>query len=120
MPTLRRSDGSLLRRSPRSLSLPQLTSGRARTCFTAAGYHELNPVLGEYPSRLDLAAFGTLGVALTYALTEILGDRYPMLSRTVVNSVVKSEQINIEWNQMTLNGQQRSAQFIPVLITWEW
>jgi len=75
---------------------------------------EVNPVLGEYPSRGQLLAFGVASVALTAAAAYLLpapwGDR-------VLNVVMYTEMNNVKNNNDLLVG--RGMVGIPIVLTFK-
>ena len=85
--------------------------------FFKRGHHdEVNPLLGKQPSRGELLTFGLIGTGLTYLVEEILPESW---SRLAVRSIVKSEQMNIEWNRIVAEGYKRPARIVPIVISWE-
>jgi hypothetical protein len=76
--------------------------------------HEINPVLGEKPSRRSMALFGIAGVLAT----ALIGSIDHPLARIAVDSIVASEQFNIEENERVRNGQGRQIDAILVIIAW--
>jgi hypothetical protein len=82
--------------------------------FERSGYTELNPLLGSRPSRGGLAAFGIIGIAATYILSE---TDHP-LSQLAVDSIIASEQFNIEENARLLDGQKRRINGIPIILSF--
>ncbi len=71
-------------------------------------YREINPILGEHPSRQSLALFGVAGVAAVYAVQRIFPE-----ARVLVDSIIASEQVNIWENQYSMN---RTRMSIPVMV----
>lgn len=82
-----------------------------------ANSYELNPVLGERPTRRDMLAFGAAGIGLTWLLSEVLPEPW---SAVLVDSVLASERLNVEENRRVQNGERRRMDSIPVVITWRW
>src|SRR5574341_507132 len=86
------------------------------------GYHEVNPILGQSPSRQDLLIFGAVGLCLSYALTEILPATW---KQVVIDSIIATEKLNIEENRMVYKGwntegpplRGRSMDGIPVMLS---
>jgi hypothetical protein len=80
--------------------------------------NELNPILGEHPTRQDMLAFGVVGMGLLYLASEILPEPW---DRIVVDSAVTSEGFNIEENVRAENarwrGFARRIEGMPILIT---
>ncbi len=72
-------------------------------------YRELNPVLGERPTRQSLALFGAVGISAVYALDKYLPET---LARIVVDSIIMTEQVNVWENQYAIEGRKR----MPVMI----
>ena len=82
--------------------------------YSRAGYYENNPILGPHPSRASMAAFGVAGMGLTYIAGEILPDPW---ATVVLDSVIASEQYNIEENARVEAGQQRRISGVPIIIS---
>jgi hypothetical protein len=90
--------------------------------FNRTGYHEMNPVLGPNPSRQDLFLFGTIGLCLSYVLTEIVPDTWRQI---VIDSIVASEKHNIEDNRLLYQGwntegpplRGRTVDGIPIIVS---
>ncbi len=72
-------------------------------------YREMNPILGEHPTRRSLALFGAAGIATVRALDKYLPE---MLAHIVVDSIIMTEQVNVWENQYTINKRTR----MPVMI----
>lgn len=90
----------------------------AQSCemfFDRAGYHELNPILGQYPSRRDMAAFGILGISAVYLSQELLPASW---AQVVLDSVLASEQHNIEENTRLLQGERRRINAVPIILSF--
>ncbi|MCK9420252.1 MAG: hypothetical protein M0R70_12820 [Nitrospirae bacterium] len=73
-------------------------------------YHEMNPVLGEHPSRAALAVFGTVGIAATALISRI---DHP-LARIVVDSIIATEQVNVWENEHTMD--RRTS--MPIMVVF--
>ena len=90
--------------------------------FKSTGYQEMNPVLGPRPSRQDLFWFGTIGLSVSYLITEIVPDTWRQI---VIDSIVASERQNIEDNRMLYQGwntegpplRGRGIDGLPVIIS---
>ena len=90
--------------------------------FGNEGYHELNPVLGPYPSRGELLCFGTIGVGLTYLVAELLPEAWKGI---VIDSVIATERLNIEDNRLVYKGwntdgppvRGRTMTGIPIVVS---
>lgn len=97
-------------------------SQTVESIYQNTGYHEINPVLGPYPSRQDLIAFGTVEICLSYVLTEILPDTWRHI---VVDSIISTEKLNIEDNRQISKGwntsgpplRGRTMDGIPIIVT---
>lgn len=77
---------------------------------------EGNPLLGDHPSREDMLMFGAAGIGLAYIATEILPEPW---DRIVLDSVLASEQFNIEENALVLDGKKRKINGIPFILRFE-
>jgi len=90
--------------------------------FDHDGYHEVNPILGQSPSRQDLLLFGAVGICLSYALTEILPATWKQI---VMDSIIATEKLNIEENRTVYKGwntegpplRGRTMDGIPIMIS---
>jgi hypothetical protein len=90
--------------------------------FENDGYHELNPVLGPYPSRGELLSFGTIGVGLTYLAAELLPESW---RQVVMDSIIATERLNIEDNRLVYKGwntdgpplRGRTMAGIPIIVS---
>ena len=82
--------------------------------FERKGYFELNPILGKYPTRKELAAFGILGLGTVYLLQSVMPDA---MSRVFLDSVLESQQMNIEENVRVKNNQRRQISGIPIILS---
>ncbi len=69
--------------------------------FNNTGYHEVNPILGKYPSREDMLMFGGIGIAATVVLGSVLPDTW---RRIVLDSIIATEQLTIEDNRKLAEG----------------
>ena len=83
-------------------------------------YIEINPILGEQPERKDLIAFGVAGVGTVYLLKEILPDNWNTAKQILIDSVLSTEQFNIEENVRVALGQKRIMNTIPIILTFRW
>lgn len=81
---------------------------------------EINPILGERPERKELAAFGLGGIGIVYILKEALPDNWKKAKEILIDSVLSTEQFNIEENQRVSSGQKRQAGVIPIILTIRW
>jgi len=81
---------------------------------------EINPILGEQPERKDLIAFGVAGVGAVYLLKEILPDNWNTAKQILIDSVLSSEQFNIEENVRVALGKKRIINAIPIILTFRW
>lgn len=77
------------------------------------GAVELNPLLGEHPSRRDMLAFGAAGLGLLWLASELLPAPWATI---VVDSALTSEQWNIEDNVLAEQGRRR-FEGIPIILT---
>jgi hypothetical protein len=90
--------------------------------FGRDGYHEVNPVLGQSPTRQDLLLFGAVGLCLSYALTEILPSTWKLI---VMDSIIATEKMNIEENRTVYKGwntegpplRGRTMDGIPIMVS---
>jgi hypothetical protein len=90
--------------------------------FQNDGYHELNPVLGPYPSRTELLSFGVIGIGLTYVLAAVLPHAWKDI---VIDSVIATERLNIEDNRLLYKGwnsdgpplRGRTMAGIPIVVS---
>lgn len=90
--------------------------------YQLGSYHEVNPILGTEPTRSELLAFGAVGVGIVYLLATTLPDP---LRQIVVDSVIATEQLNIEENRRVYLGwntdgpplRGRLMDGIPILIS---
>ena len=88
----------------------------------SGGYHELNPLLGEHPSRGSLIAFGVISSGLFYLIGRSLPDPWQQI---FVDSVLSIERMNIEDNRRVQQGwntdgppiRGRSFNGIPIIIS---
>ena len=112
------------------------------TAFAAIDYHqsagwvtpgggatELNPILETHPTRANMLTFGVIGIGATWLATQVLPKSW---GNIVLDSVISSEQWNIEDNNMAENGRRRLFQAagesynfrrinaVPVIITIRW
>jgi hypothetical protein len=78
--------------------------------------YELNPILGEHPSRGDMLAFGATGLGLLWLAGEVLPEPW---ATVVLDSAITSERWNIEDNVLARDGRRR-INAVPVIITWRW
>jgi hypothetical protein len=78
------------------------------------GAVELNPLLGDHPSRGDMLAFGSVSMGLAWAASKILPEPW---DRIVLDSAISSEKWNIEENKLVRDGKRRSIQAVPIIIT---
>lgn len=85
--------------------------------FEREGYYELNPILGKEPTRQDMLVFGGVGIMLVYLLSDNLPEPWGTI---LLDSVITSEQKNIEQNQRLLNNFTRDYDSIPIMITIRW
>lgn len=74
--------------------------------YNNEGYHELNPILGTNPSRSNMLAFGVIGVGLTYFVADTLPKPWRQI---FIDSVIASEQMNIEENHRAYTGWNASG-----------
>jgi len=89
--------------------------------FHRKGYRELNPILGEHPSRQRMALFGLVSVAAVFIIAKALPNSW---SRVFIDSVTASEVMNIEENRQLMDGytvsgppvRGRVFQSIPIVI----
>lgn len=82
--------------------------------YNRGGYYELNPVLGKQPSRSDMLAFGAIGISVVYLASEFLPES---LGKLFMDSVVASEQWNIEDNALLMDGKRRRIEGIPLILS---
>ena len=91
--------------------------------YKSSGYYELNPTLGKRPSRQNMALFGLIGVSVFYALAKTLPDPWKQI---FVDSVIASEQMNIEDNRRIHQGwnnggppvRGRSFNGVPIVLSF--
>jgi hypothetical protein len=69
--------------------------------YGSEGYYELNPVLSRKPSKADMITLGLVGMGLVYIITKTLPDPWRQIA---VDSVIASEQMNIEDNRRLYAG----------------
>jgi hypothetical protein len=90
--------------------------------YGSGGYHEINPLLGEHPSRGNLIVFGVIGSGLFYLIGRSLPDPWQQI---FVDSVLSIERMNIEDNRRIHQGwntdgppiRGRSFNGIPIIIS---
>lgn len=82
--------------------------------YNREGYYELNPVLGNQPSRTDMLAFGAIGIGVVYLASEFLPES---IGKLFMDSVVASEKWNIEDNASIMDGKRRRIEGIPLIIS---
>ena len=106
--------------SDRDISFAMLTAYAAIDYDQSAGLvtpggalSELNPVIGEHPTRQDMLAFGAVGMGLLYLASKVLPEPW---DRIVVDSAVTSEGFNIEDNVRAMEGRRR-IEATPIIIT---
>lgn len=78
---------------------------------------ELNPVLGKHPSRAQMLAFGLESFVALYVATELLPRSF---GRVLLDSVIATEQLNIEENREVLDGRKRSFNGIALVVAIQW
>jgi hypothetical protein len=91
--------------------------------YGSDGFYEMNPVLGKRPTRQSMALFGLIGVSVFYALAKTLPDPWKQI---FVDSVIASEQMNIEDNRRVHQGwnnggppvRGRSFNGVPIVISF--
>ena len=82
------------------------------------GIVEVNPILGENPSRRDMALFGLVSLTLAWLLDSALDEP---LKTVFLDSVITSESMNIrENNRILTSGLRRDMDAIPIMITFRW
>lgn len=89
-----------------------------QTCealFERTGHREANPILGEYPTRTELAAFGIIGMGAVYLSQKLLPESW---AQVVMDSVLASERMNIEENVRTLDNQRRQISGVPIVLSF--
>lgn len=85
-------------------------------CLDSGGI-ELNPILGKQPSKTELFTFGLVSNALVFGIDQYFA---PSRFKTIlIDSIIKTEQVNIEWNKQLLNGHDRPYNTIVVFIKFE-
>ena len=82
--------------------------------YGSSGYYEINPILGKNPSRQDMLAFGAAGMGILWLVSETLPESW---ATVVIDSVITSEQWNIEDNVHVKNGEQRRINAVPLIVT---
>jgi hypothetical protein len=87
--------------------------------YGIAGEHhvELNPILGEHPSRNEMLTFGFVGVGLAWVAGELLPAPW---GRIVLDSMIASEGWNIEDNALVADGRHRRVPAVPVIVSIRW
>lgn len=91
--------------------------------YKSEGFYEMNPALGKKPSRQNMALFGLIGVTVFYALAKTLPDPWKQI---FVDSVIASEQMNIEDNRRIHQGwnnggppvRGRSFNGVPIVLSF--
>lgn len=69
--------------------------------YGSDGYSELNPALGQNPTRQEMATFGVVGLGAFYLLANNLSEPWRQI---VVDSIIASERMNIEDNRRISQG----------------
>ena len=65
--------------------------------FERDGFKEVNPILGDHPTRASLMGFGIGSLALAYGVTKLLPEN--RFKTILVDSILATEQLNIEENR---------------------
>lgn len=74
-------------------------------------HREMNPILGDYPSRRRMAAFGLAGILLS----RVLADRF---GPWVMDSIIETELLNVRENQRVTDGFRRET--VAIVCRWNW
>jgi hypothetical protein len=77
-------------------------------------YPELNPLLGEHPTRADMLAFGGASIGLLWLATELLPAPWAAI---VLDSAISTEQLNIEMNAELKAGLHPRVDAMPIIVT---
>jgi hypothetical protein len=79
------------------------------------GYYENNPILSKHPSRREMQTFGVVGMAILYLANKTLPEPWATIA---LDSVVSTEQFNIEQNRVIYYNKRREVQCMPLIITF--
>lgn len=83
--------------------------------YHRSGYHEMNPIMGKYPARADMAVFGIVGISAVYLSQKLLPKPW---AQVVMDSVLASEQFNIQEIARIMQGEKRHIQGVPILLSF--
>ena len=78
---------------------------------------ELNPLLGDKPSRESMMIFGAVGVAATYGISKFLPDG--TFKNVLIDSILMTEQLNIEENKKTIQYGKRTFNTIMLVMNFK-
>ena len=85
--------------------------------YKTDGFKELNPILGATPERQDLAAFGIVGLGIAYGINELMPEG--KFKDFLFDSMLATEQFNIEENQRVMNTGKRSFDSIMLVMSFD-
>ncbi|MFA5072310.1 MAG: hypothetical protein WC539_00185 [Nitrospirota bacterium] len=74
--------------------------------FSDSRYYELNPLLGKRPNSGEMLRFGLIGIGLFTILAYYLPEPWRQIA---VDSIIASEQFNIEDNRRIYQGWSQSG-----------
>jgi hypothetical protein len=77
-------------------------------------YPELNPILGEHPTRMDMLAFGGASIGLLWLAAELLPAPWAAI---LLDSAISTEQLNIEMNAELKAGLHPRVDALPIIVT---
>lgn len=79
---------------------------------------ELNPLLGDKPSRESMMIFGAVGVAATYGISKFLPDG--TFKNVLIDSILMTEKFNIEENKKTIQYGKRTFNTIMLVMNFNY
>jgi hypothetical protein len=82
--------------------------------YNKTGYYEINPLLGNQPSQLDMLVFGAAGISALFLAGKFLPEFW---SQILIDSALASELWNIEDNARLMEGQKRRTESIMIIIS---
>lgn len=85
--------------------------------YNLPGRRELNPLLGDKPSRESMLMFGAAGVAATYGISKLLPDG--VFKNVLIDSILMTEKLNIEENKNTIQYGKRTFNTIMIVVGFQ-
>lgn len=78
---------------------------------------ELNPLLGDKPSRESMLMLGAAGIVATYGVSKMLPDG--TFKNVLIDSILMTEKFNIEENRKTIRYGKRTFNTIMLMMSFK-